>query len=209
MSHYKGKANDYFSRHAYLEMDIDAALLDMKLHLRPRQFYHENTIVLTKLQKRVIATMLHAAYHRAFPKLHVTRTAMYLGLYSMPLTMRVLHDNTGQKKAAMRFAEKHFLGYPLFSPLILSDSLFFRTDPFNMRHARWANPWDSSLVSHETFFDLYEKAQVLYLKRLTRLSFLLDGGELSAKEKDRLKREILADYGNNSFHSGLDVSIPS
>lgn len=47
--------------------------------------------------------------------------------------------------------EKHFLGYPLFSPLIPSDTLFFRTDPFNLRHASWKNPWDATRVSTESF----------------------------------------------------------
>ena len=103
--------------------------------------------------------------------------------------------------------EKHTLGYPLFSPLILSDCLAFRTDPFNLRHARWTNPWDSTLVSHESFFELYEKAIELYRKRILSLEELLAADD--TQKKNRLKQAFLADYGNNSFHSGLDVSIPS
>lgn len=206
-THYHGRENAYFSRHSYLEMDIDRSLLYVKLGKNPSDFYHENTIRLTPRQTRVIAEMLHHAYAKTFPRLHVTYAAIYASLYVMPFTLYLMHDNTGQKKAAVRLLEKHTLGYPLFSPLILSDCLAFRTDPFNLRHARWTNPWDSTLVSHESFFELYEKAMELYRKRILSLEELLAADD--TQKKNRLKQAFLADYGNNSFHSGLDVSIPS
>lgn len=217
MTHYHGRESFYFSRHCYLEMDIDIALLDFKLHRKPRDFHHEDTIRLTAIQREVIASLLHAAYRKAFPRLHVHKSAIYRALLVMPCTLRLLHDNTGQKKVLMRSVEGLVFGHALFSPLILSDTVFFRTDPFNLRHAKWTNPWDATLTSHETFFDLYEKAMQRYLPRLTRLCDLLeDTGSLPeemysvrAKEKDRLRQEFLSDYGNNSFHSGLHVSIPS
>ena len=46
MTHYKDKKeNAYFSRHAYLETDIDTALLDLKLHRQPCNFHTEDTIL--------------------------------------------------------------------------------------------------------------------------------------------------------------------
>ena len=48
MTHYKDKKEKaYFSRHAYLETDIDTALLDLKLHRQPCNFHTEDTIRLT------------------------------------------------------------------------------------------------------------------------------------------------------------------
>lgn len=107
-----------------------------------------------------------------------------------------------------RFAEKHFLGYPLFSPLIPSDTLFFRTDPFNLRHAAWTNPWDSSLTSQASFFDLYNTAQKRYLTQIEKLDALFHTSQDTTLWK-RLLYNFMKDYQNLSFHSGLDVSIPS
>lgn len=208
MTHYHGKEKSYFSRHAYLETDIDTSLLDSKLHRTPCSFRTWETISLTFHQKKVIANLLYDAYRYAFPELKFRKTTMYLGIFSLGLGLRILHDDSGQKKVLFRFAEKHFLGYPLFSPLIPSDTLFFRTDPLNLRHAKWANPWDTSLVSEESFSDLYEKAEALYLSRIKKLQALLHG-TIDEKRKRQLVREFLTDYGNLSFHSGLSCSIPS
>ena len=67
MTHYKDKKEKaYFSRHAYLETDIDTALLDLKLHRQPCNFHTEDTIRLTHRQKHVIASILYYAYRYAF-----------------------------------------------------------------------------------------------------------------------------------------------
>lgn len=208
MTHYTEKSNDYFERHAYLETDIDTELLAEKLNRQPCSFHGSATIALTKHQKKVIAQMLYEAYHYAFPKLRLHKFTMRLGILSMQLGLKILHDDSGQKKAAARFLEKHLIGYPVFSPLIPSDTLFFRTDPLNLHHKLWKNPWDTSLSSTESFKDLYEKSQKLYLRRIRKLYGILncepDSGRL-----EQLVLNFLSDYGNNSFHSGLDVSIPS
>lgn len=208
MSHYKGKESAYFSRHAYLETEIDTALLDLKLHRSPANFRACDTISLTRRQKKVIATLLHDAYHYAFPELRLHRITMYLGILSMQLGMRMLYDITGQKKVLFRFLERVFLGYPLFSPLISSSTLFFRTDPFNLRHARWSNPWAPSLSSTESFPDLYKKAQTRYLAQIQKLHTILHV-DTDHADREKLLHDFRKEYQNLSFHSGLDVSIPS
>lgn len=205
---YNGREKDYFCRHAYLETDIDTALLDLKLHKKPCQFHAADTIALTHRQEKVIARLLYDAYHYAFPGLRIRKSTMWAGIFSIRLGMWMLHDDSGQKKVLFRFAEKHFLGYPLFSPLIPSDTLFFRTDPFNLRHAAWTNPWDSSLTSTTSFFELYEKARARYLVQMKKLYALLHAAP-DTNLQQRLLRDFMKDYQNLSFHSGLDVSIPS
>lgn len=208
MTGYQGRTKEYFSHHAYLETDIDTALLDLKLHQNPADLHMEDTFALTRHQKKVIAAMLFDAYHYAFPALHLHKATMYLGIFSMRLGMKILRDSTGQKKVLFRLAEKYFLGYPLFSPLIASDTLFFRTDPFNLRHAVWRNPWDTSITSTESFFELYEKAGKRYLTQAKALHKLLHA-EGDRAYQTKLLRAFLKEYQNLSFHSGLDVSIPS
>lgn len=42
----------------------------------------------------------------------------------MQLGLWLMHDDSGKKKAIVRLTERICLGYPLFSPLIPSDTLF-------------------------------------------------------------------------------------
>lgn len=208
-TNYQGRGEKaYFSRHAYLETDIDTELLATKLNLAPSDFYRANTLTLTSRQKRVIASMLHYAFRHTYKGLHTTWFTMYIAIFSMQLGMFLLHDNSGQKKVLFRWAEKHFLKYPLFSPLIPSDRFFFRTDPFNMLHKPWKNPWDASHTSTESFYDLYKRANMIYDRRAKRLSVYFYQKGSSAQKELQLKA-FLNDYGNNSMHSGIDASIPS
>lgn len=209
MTHYHGKGEKaYFSRHAYLETDIDTALLDEKLHRKPCEFHSADTIVLSFQQKKVITQLLYDAYHYAFPALSLRKLTMWAGIFSIQFGMRMLHDDSGQKKVLFRFLEKHFLGYPLFSPLIPSDTLLFRTDPLNLRHASWTNPWDSSHTSTKSFCELYEDAGTRYLTQLRKLHELLHADAQSPRQK-KLIADFMTEYQNLSFHSGLDVHIPS
>ena len=205
---YEQGKGDYFSRHAYLETDIDTKLLYMKLHRRPGNFRAADTIKLTFRQRRVIARMLNDAYHYAFPNLAIHPVMMLIGIFSMQLGLALLHDDSGQKKVFYRLIEKHLIGYPVFSPLVASNQLYFRTDPFNLQGKAWTNPWDETLISNETFFDLYQKAQKKFLSRMKRLSVIFYDST-SMREKEEQLKLLLKEYGNLSFHSGLDASIPS
>lgn len=207
-THYRPADKTYFSRHAYLETDIDTNLLHEKLHHGPSDFYNVDTIALTARQNHVIASMLYHAFHYAYPTMTLHKSTMYLGIFSLQLGMQILHDNTGQKKVFFRLLERNLLGYPLFSPLIPSESLFFRTDPLNLRHKTWKNPWNPSISSRESFPELYQKAMDQYLTRIGMLWTTLDCGSDPDKQR-RLFRAFLKEYKNLSFHSGLDCSIPS
>lgn len=200
---YHGELKGYFAKHAYLETEIDTELLALKQNRKPSEFHQNHTLALSFQQRIVIARMLQFAYTRTYPEFKSRFITMLLGIFSMRLGICLLHDKTGQKKVLARLAEKYFLGFPHFSPLIASDKLHFCKDPFNMKHRKWANPWNPSLVSTESFFDLYEKAGVLYQKRIRMLYRYLRMPE-NSREAENYLQEFRKEYGNLSFASGLD-----
>ena len=112
------------------------------------------------------------------------------------------------RKSSFPVHGEAFSRIPAFSPLIPSDTLFFRTDPFNLRHASWKNPWDATRISTESFFDLYEKAVRASLPWYESFThYCIQNQKVSLQE--HLTLEFLKEYGNLSFHSGLDARIPS
>lgn len=205
---YSRGERDYFSRHAYLETDIDRALLKERLGCLPSGFHARQTIALSRRQKKIIATMLYDAYRAALPRFHASRATMRLGIAAIQLGTRALHDASGKKKTLARIVERYVPGYPIFSPLIASDTLTFTNDPFNEKHAEWTNPWDDSIRSTESFYDLYDKAMDRYLAQVKKLHALLHTWRDADAYQKRFK-DFLHEYQNLSFHSGLDVSIPS
>ena len=89
--------------------------------------------------------------------------------------------------------------------MMASDTLTFFADPLNVLHKEWYNPWDTSYVSKESFFDLMEAAQKEYLELLPRLHRLFLTRKHSEAAKLRLQH-ILKILGNQSYHSGLEAN---
>ena len=166
------KEKSYFSRHAYLETEIDTELLARKRHKTPCEFHAADTIQLTFAQKRVIAGLLYDAYHYAFPELSIHRSTMWMGIISLPLGMRILHDETGQKKVLFRFMEKHFSGIPVIFPVDTERHTVFSARIFLTEACLLKNPWDATRVSTESFFDLYEKSSAHCLTMIRKLSHI-------------------------------------
>lgn len=196
-----------FGAHVYLEVDIDNAFLWHYKKLLPSEFRPESTIHLTPAEHHVIAKILHYCYKNVYPELSVSLASTYRATFSTPFLCSLLRDSTGKKKALARMAEKKILGYPFISPLIPSDSLQFYTDPLNLSHCTWTNPWDTTLSSSASFPELFLAARKSYQTYLSRLSELF-----SCKKEtllSSLEEALLADLGNKSYHSGLDCSIPS
>lgn len=109
--------------------------------------------MLTPRQKWIVARMLHYAYQHTYHGLFVSRYTIFMAILQRSLVSDFIRQHRTEK-VLFRFAEKHTLGYPVFSPLIANDSLLFRTDPFNMQHkngrTRGIHPfhlWNLSSIS--------------------------------------------------------------
>lgn len=206
-SHYHGQTLEYFARHVNLETDIDTLLLNQFHHIKPSKFPKYKQISLNHRQKKVIATILYYAYKKVYLYLHVSYAVMYSATFGMQAGGRLLHDKLGKRKVLARKVESSLLGHAYLSPMIPSDRMIFYKDPLNLRHNPWKNPWDRSIISTESFPDLFHKAQKDYVKLLLDLEQLFPLSYSSTEAS--FSKDILAFAGNKSYHSGLDCSIPS
>lgn len=112
------------------------------------------------------------------------------------------------KKGSFPVHGEAFSGIPVIFPVDTERHAVFPHRSFNLRHASWKNPWDATRVSTESFFDLYEKSSARCLTMMRKLHTLLHTEPKSELQK-QLTLEFLKEYGNLSFHSGLDAQIPS
>lgn len=204
-SRFEEKTARYHGAHMRLEVDIDSELLQLYKHKAPSRFRQESTIMLTPLQRRTIASLLHYVYAKTYPELGIWRSTINLSIRSMQLGTRFLRDSSGQKKVLLRKLEGITLGYPLLSSMIPSDSLTFSLDPLNLLHKKWHNPWDKSFTSTASFFDLMENAQQEYASVLKQLFHAFSCFPHS-KEEQKCIAALKERLGNNSYHSGLDIT---
>lgn len=193
------KDTHYFGSHAYLETEIDNAMLKRKYRMRPNQFHQDSTIMTTPLQHRVIAKMLCYAFKNTYQNLFVNFFMMHAAITSAVIGSRLLNDPTGQKKAFIRIIEQRLLGKAFISPMLPSDKFLFIRDPLNLRHKRWSHPWIPGRHSRKSFLNLYDQSLKLYYYRIEKYSHLIRSGY--SKEKMIYFAENY--YGNLSFLSGL------
>lgn len=201
-SRFEEKNSRYHGAHMRLEVDIDAELLQLYKHKAPSRFRQESTIMLSPLQRRTIASILHYVYAKTYPELGIWRSTMSISIRSMQLGTRLLRDSSGQKKVLLRKLESMTLGYPLLSSMIPSDSLTFYLDPLNILHKEWHNPWDKSFTSKASFFDLMDDTQQEYLSILKQLFHVFSCFPHS-KEEQNCTASLKKRLGCNSYHSGL------
>lgn len=205
---FKEKNSRYHGRHIGLETEIDRELLRRSKHIPPSCFCQDSTLRLSRLQKQVVARILHYVYSKTYPELTMSPAIAHASITSIQMGAKFVHDPSGRKKAVVGALEKLLLGHPLLSTLIPSNAITVHTDPLNLRHRRWENPWDKSLTSTDSFLGRMGQAQGEYLKTLSSLDALFrlrphTAGEAAAAAK------LLAKLGNSSYHSGMDAAIPS
>lgn len=205
---YQKKDNRYYGIHMSLETEIDAKLLEFYKHCLPSSFHPEATIRLSRKQLHTITSILHYIYANTYPKLNIHYISIYSAVRSIQLGIKFLQDPTGKKKGIIGTLEQLFLGYTLFSSMIPSDTLTVHTDPLNILHHPWKNPWDTSITSNDSFLELMEQAQKDYLSFLTDLNQLFTAVP-NSKTEHICEKKLRKKLGNNSYHSGLDAKIPS
>ncbi len=202
MTHVGKNRKGYIGHHIRLETDLDTALLWFYQRRRPSEFHQNETIHISGEQRRVVSSLLNYAFSKTYPGVGPTRKRIVQAICGMQMGTRLLYDPPGHKKALIRRIESVFPGYPLLSPLVANDNLLFYKDPCNTKHVPWRNPWDKDLVSRESFFDLFEKAQDEYSRMLERAARFL-ARKHTDEEKEQAISQVLKELGNRCYHSGL------
>lgn len=194
------KSTEYFGQHAYLETELDKLLLWQKKKLPPSRFRQDKTIVLNRVQRKIITQMLTYAYRNTYPGIKVSQRMMRSAPKWMRLGTRLLNDPSGQKKVLVRLVEQKLFHRAFISPMLPSDHYFFVEDPMNKKHQKWTHPWTKE-VRRDSFNDLYKNALDLYLQRLEQYDRMLRQGYSPQAQK-----AFAAELGNRSFLSGEPLS---
>ncbi len=78
----------------------------------------------------------------------------------------LFYDAYGDKLKALQTLETFTKAYNSLSGYIVPNEPDDPYDVMNLLHTRWVHPSDDTLVSTESFFDLYDKAQLLAMEAI-------------------------------------------
>ncbi len=179
----------YNGKHNKMEMQIDAYLYEQKFHKPYKNFaIHKNLITKEKLKPEILS-FLNEIYEHTF---QITKGGekYQKGCQNMYYSYKFLIvDRTGLKKILYKgidkLTKKKKGVYENYSAHVTN----IPKTIFNNEHLEWQNPWDATLKSTESFFDLYEKAK----KRCTEL-FKATHEFLHNQIKEEEYKQVLKDY---------------
>lgn len=86
---------------------------------------------------------------------------------------------------------------------MVTDSVTDYRSSCNLNHEAWSNPWDPTRVSTASFVDLFHET----LDKCSRVYALLNSAVTDNMPLDKQDLSpLLAELGNESYHSGLPVN---
>lgn len=203
MEHDDKKLYD-FGIHVFLETDIDNALLRHYSHMKPSEFRMGDTILLTVKEHIVISILLYEAIRKTFPDNKILLLHIRHAIGAMALEANLMKDPKGIKKFFVRLLERFVIGHAVISPMIPNDKVTRYSDPCNLRHKKWFNPWDKSKESCKSVYDLIDSATKTFEERLHYYSKSQTlSRDLTPEEKDANLKNLLDSLNNCSYDSGL------
>ncbi len=187
----------YSIRHAILETDLDFVVVKNVLQTLPSYLPRHKYHWLNRFDEKVLRKLFIEATCDTYPTEPAFSRTCGLDFYIMPMTWAPFHNRSGKQKRLFQRIEKALHVKATLSSQIPEDHRAVNKDPLNKQHDAWANPWDASLVSTESFTDLFKKARDKHRKLLRQLN-----AALSNKDKSFSIGESL------SYLSGLSDTIP-
>ena len=203
------KKTECHGLHAALENDIDAILLWKFKHKKPSEFNQTASLCLNAQESQFISRYLSRCINRTYYQIteknnfQVTDGMVARSIFAIRFGSRILSDPEGHKTHVIGSLESIFLKHPIASKKLVTDKLSAQVrDILNLDHEVWTNPWDNSIASTTSFPDLDHQT----LKKCNAVYYYLNAfliANVPSGPPDM--SALLAELGNYSYHSGLDV----
>mgnify|MGYP001060320996 CR=1 FL=1 len=202
------KKTECHGLHAALENDIDAILLWKYKKKKPSEFNQTATICLNGQEIQFISHFLASCINETYYPItyrnnfQVTPAMVHRSIWALRFGCRTLSDKNGKKKFGIAQVESIFVNHPVASAKMVTDSVTDYRSSCNLNHEAWGNPWDPTRVSTASFVDLFHET----LDKCSRVYALLNSAVTDNVPLDKQDLSpLLAELGNESYHSGLPV----
>lgn len=194
----KGTKQNSWNHHR-MESVLDSIVLKVKRGETVREFNTPAIANCSLDEARAVARIYVPAIETIFNE----RIAPHLikdSLDSWHFIQKAEYDPGGKKLASLKGIESVIRTRNLASGLIVPNEPKDDHDVCNLMHKKWVHPADETIVSTESFFDLYDKALI---KAETAMRLFVAAIKDPEEEKD-----FLHFIGNRTYNEGLSEDLP-
>ncbi len=194
---YDGTEETYHLRsgHVRLEHSIDCYFIRTRYKKTPWRFSVTDRILCLKKLPEVLRAPLDRVFNEVYGWVDGF-DVFNKSLRDERLFYRLMQDPIGLVHYSLRplsFGKTRFCMFSYYR----RDTDSRRVDYMNEKHLLWHHPFDNSIESRDSFFDLYDKAKNDALEMINNCYRAVYLGE---------NMENI--FGNSSYSTGLDVSAP-
>lgn len=203
-----------FGKHVSLETDIDHVLLDHYMKLKPTSFDYAAAVRPSPHEQTVISNLLFTAIRKTYGDSSIRLGTIKSAMKSFINLNHAMKDPTGRKKRNLRHIEQVLFKCAFISSMIPSDTKIKYTDPCNLEHHEWYNPWNPEKTRTESVLDLINQAMPGYIERIDLYSKAVGIADLSGLDMDsieetnnylRYRNLLLVSLSDLSYLSGLPL----
>lgn len=188
--------------HFGLETDIDREVLMHYKGKKMTEFDHRKAVDVSVTEQTAIAKLLHKAILATYD-IDISISMIKAAILSFKIESSLIMDKNEYKHKIVSFIEDHTIKHQLFSALLINE-IEHMEDPCNEEKKEWCNPWETSIASDESIFELMDRKAIDYASLMVMMA---DALEKAYKHELNEKPAILLKLGNLSFTSGLDCEI--
>lgn len=195
-------------KHTGLEDVIDRKILAHYKQINLADFNQKSSFCLSKKERQVIAVFLSRVIYRTFGDLFsesrffITPFFIKKVLIEARVAISLLTDPAGKRKRFIVALENRTIRSHVLSNKFITNVPIQIKDPMNYNHTPWANPWNKSIITDNSFLDEYQRA-LLNCEAIFDLinSERIINKKMTKKDWNCLWKKI----GNYSYHSGLEA----
>ena len=185
--------------HHRMESILDSIVLKVKRNETIVQFDTPQIADCSLDEARAIARIYVPAIESIFDtqiKPHLIKNS----LDNWHFIQKAEYDPKGSKLSFLKGIESVIRKKNLGSGLIVPNTPIDDYDVCNLMHKKWVHPADETIVSTESFFDLYDKALI---KAQNAMRLFLEAVKDPSQEKD-----LMNFIGNQTYNEGLPEDLP-
>jgi hypothetical protein len=204
------KTKNYHAKHVALETDIDFIMCKKIYKKNISEFQYRNMAKLSKAQRETLAKMLSYALKETYDNIRINYEIVYSALLSFSYIIGKIKDTNGKKGKIVKKLENKLIGHEHFSTLFIGDGYRIKNvDPMNLTNSEWFNPWNSEVKEHTNFYELMEKASIIYQKTIKLFENLLEYSDEKCAGCNKYittsKKKFVEALENRSFLSNLTL----
>lgn len=149
------------SIHHRLESAIDAKMIAVKEDILPSEYIPGGSIQISRQEKKLLAKLLSKAVSRSY-RIKLKEENVIASIRMMKIIASGFFAASENQKEKLQKLEFPFMENYGLSNFMVTNDFIQKRKVMNIENCNWRNPWDKSLVSSDSVWEIYDNAMLRY-----------------------------------------------